>query len=291
MEETYIDDPMAEIMAEANEGGGATSTPARWLNQVGKTGRYHLGGLTKEELDADPPPPLAERKKVRALILYAPNDPGRALWPDGKIFVGTSPLCQSERSQAPYDAARMGKVPALDKAALKGMGHTGKCSTCGIGTDLCKVRLVAYIVDLDYFKLVNDFNKANPNAEPMEHCFTKLDAKGPQNYYNFMTCYRALVKQCQKEKNGLSDYIVEFSSEPGAQGSHKVSFKPVDLLPEDSPLRSFCRVLAREALASARVIRKSFSALPSTTHIAGALPAPSQSDADSFVVDVDEIPF
>lgn len=295
------DDPLDEIMGEGEEGGGE-SVKARYLNQVGKTGRYIVGGF--KELDDDQQEKLgpaelakyrmgaslAERKKFKAVILYNPEDIGRALWPDGKVFQGKLPLCQSERSIAPYDVARQqSKMAPLDRQALKQLGHTGQCSTCKIGTDLCKVRNVAYLVDVDHFKAVNAYNAAHPEAEPLEHVFSKLDSKGPQSTWNFRKCYRDLKAQAKKEGKRLGDYIVEFSAEEGFQGTSKVTFRVVSVIPEDDPLRHVIKFLARMALDASKIERKPFTALNGKTEVP-ALP-PGQVESADGVIIPDEIPF
>lgn len=298
----FNDDPFDSIMNEGAGDSGEGGGRHRYINQVGKTGRYVLGGfkeLDDAEVDKLKPEekalylleqPLAERKKFKAIILYNPEDVGRALWPDGRHFQGNQPLCQSERSIAPFDTARtQHKMAPMDKLALKGMGHTGACSTCKIGTDLCKVRNVAYVIDLDHVKAINDYNKANPNADPMMPTFSKLDAKGPQSTWNFRSKYRELINQAKKAGKTLGDFIVEFSAEAGNQGSHKLTFRVVSELAADDPLRPMIRLLAREALEASKTVRKSFTALPTKTEVQ-ALP-PGQTETADGIIIPDEIPF
>lgn len=295
------DDPFDEIMGEGSEGSESTG-PARYINQVGKTGRYVLGGfkeLEDDELAKLKPDELAlynleksmaERKKFKAVIIYNPEDTGRALWPDGKIFNGNQPLCQSERSIAPFDVARQqSKMQPLDRQALKQLGHTGVCSTCKIGTDLCKVRNVAYILDLDHFKAVNDWNAANPDKEQMQHQFSKLDSKGPQSTWNFRAKYRDLKAQAKKENLKLGDYIVEFNAEDGFQGTKKVTFKVVGTISKDDPLHSVVRFIARMALDASKIERKPFVALNGKTEMP-ALP-PGQTETVDGTIIPEEIPF
>ena len=235
--------------------------------------------------------PIADRGKFRAVILYLPEDPGRALWPDGRVFTGTNVICSSERTMAPYDNARLnGKADPLTKQVLKKGGHTGQCSTCGIGTDFCKLRLVAYIVDLAHIQAIDAYNEAHPDQPMIPHAFSKVDAKGPQSYWNFVKCYKDLKRQAVKEGRKLGDYIVEFNNEAGALGSKKVTFKVVGSIAADDPLHTFVRILAREALDSAKTIRKPFNALGAAKETKlSALPAGTE-EVDGYIVP-DEIPF
>lgn len=276
------EDPMDEIMAEAEQNSGQEGGKARWMNHNQKQARYILSG-------ADEDSPMAERKKVRAVILYCPADTGRGFWPDNKLISGKLPLCQSERSVAPFDKAFVGKdVDAVKKRVMEQLGWTGHCSNCGVGTDYCKVRLVAYILDLDHVKQVFENNKDDSN-EPMEHGFTKLDAKGPQSTWNFHKCYKELFKQARAEGLTLADYIVEFYSEEGKDSTTKVAFKVVDKLPEASPIRQLAKVLAREALEASKTVRKSRQALPSTSAQV-ALP-PASGGGFDVIDDVNEVPW
>lgn len=299
------DDPFATIMGEGNSSEGASSKSIRRINHVGNSGRYmvpfkELSKAEREKLKPDQleayekrkelEEAIADRAKFKAVVLYVTEDIGRALWPDGRVFTGTSPLCQSERIQAPFDNAFVNsKMDPLHKSALKSAGHTGKCSTCQIGTDLCKPRLIAYIVDLDHIRAVDAYNAAHPETF-VEYQLTKLDAKGPQSTWNFRSLYEKLRKKAKSEGLAIGDYIVEFKSEPGSQGSKKVTFEVVDEIAKDNPLYSFVRMLAREALDASKYVRKNFSALPlnkTTTH--SALPA-GKEEVDGYIVP-EEIPF
>jgi len=300
------DDPFDEIM---NEGGGADAAagkPARYISHGGSSGRYtvNVKELSGDELKKLSPEQrleyqakreieeqLSDRGKFRAVILYLPEDPGRALWPDGTVFKGTNVICSSERTAAPYDVARVNtKSDPLAKQVLKKGGHTGQCSTCGIGTDFCKLRLVAYLVDLAHLQAIDQYNEAHPDQPMVLHAFSKLDAKGPQSYWNFVTCYKKLKRQAVSEQRTLGDYIVELSNEPGALGSKKVTFKVVGTIAKDDPLHTFVRILAREALESAKTIRKPFNALgPAKETKLAALP-PGTEEVDGYIVP-DEIPF
>lgn len=302
-----IDDPFAEIMSEGCGDEPSSSKPQRFINHGGSSGRYivpfrELDKDKLRELDADGvaayearkeiEESVADRAKFRAVVLYLPEDPGRALWPDGKVFQGTHPICQSERTAAPYDNARLnGKIDVTTKQVLKKGGHTGQCSTCGIGTDFCKLRLVAYVIDLGHVKAIDAWKAANPDkAHLVDYSFSKLDAKGPQSYWNFVSNYKNLKRTASAAGKTIGDYVVEFSSEPGQLGSKKVAFKIVEQIKREDPLYSFVRILAREALEASRMIRKSFSALsaPKTTQMS-ALP-PETEEVDGYVVP-EEIPF
>lgn len=308
----YDDDPLAEIMREAEEAGVVSSNVrSRYLNFGGASGRYtsfkkkskaQVAELDDEKLTEYKQrlaieEPIADRGTVKALILYMTQDMGKAFWPNGKDFVGQNFLCQSERSAPPYDTALMNpRIDPTHKGILKKAGHTGQCSTCPLagmnGSDnkpLCGPRLIAYLVDIDHVKQVNAYNAANPGAD-VPLTFTKLDAKGPQSYWNFKACYGKLIAEAKKKGRSLSDFVVELTAEPGNLGSKKVTFEIVETLDADSPLRPIAKFLAREALDASKVIRKPFSAALPPAKQFGALPA-EKTTADEFVVDVEEIPF
>lgn len=288
-----MNDIMAQIMGEAE---ASIPTSHRWVNHSGKDGRYRLGGLKEEEAEDNP---MAERKKFEAIILYNPADPGQALWPDGKLFQGKEPLCQSERSIDPFDTARVARLAAVDATVLKQMGHTGKCSTCDVRNQgVCKPRLVAYILDLGHKRELDEknaeiekWNAAHPDEEPKpfhEYNFTKLDAKGPQSVYNFRACYNDLVKRAKKEGKDLASYVVRFSSAEGANSTHKVKFEIVGEAKED--LHGLATVLAGEAWKAAQTIRQPAPALPAAGNTQRALPpAAAQGAFDEEVIDIEDV--
>ena len=294
------DDPFNEIMEEGAASAGP-SKPVRRINHVGNSGRYIVPfkELRKADLDELKPEqqaayhqrkaveePVLDRAKFKGVVLYVTEDIGRALWPNGIDFIGTHPLCQSERTAAPFDNAFVNsKMDPIYKQTLKQQGHTGACSTCKISDKICKPRLIAYVVDLDHVKSVEAYNAANPE-NPADIMLTKIDAKGPQSTWNFRSLYNKLRRDAKAAGLTIGDYIVEFKSEPGSQGSKKVTFEVVEQIQRDNPLHSLVRILAREALESSKYVRKNFTANKSTQT---STPAGSD-DIDGYVVPA-EIPF
>lgn len=211
------------------------------------------------------------KQKFQAILLYAP-DYGRALWPDGQVFKGKKPLCQSDRASAPYDVAQL-RAEGSDLATMHQMGWSGKCSTCRIPTDVCKVQQVAYVLDLHHLK------------DSGEACVSKLRAKGPSSTWNFKSCLNKLFALGRKEGKKITDYVIEFGcSKETGNGNGKVVFVAVGNASDEH--RAIANVLAEEAYQAAIRRRTAAPALPASQPVA-ALPAERVDVVE--VVDAEEL--
>ena len=268
----------SEILNEMLGHGGGDAK--RWVTHSGQKGLYNLA-------KADEDAPMAERKKFDAIILYVPADPGRALWPDGKVFQGEGVICQSERSAPGMDRARLGKVDGATLSLLKSHGHTGYCGNCAVPTTVCKLQLVAYILDLEHVKEVDAHNErvdsGELTAERQEVCYTKLSAKGPQSYWNFFSCFKkSLLSVCRKDKVDPTAVVVRFSNEDGAMNSRKVKFEVVGKLRNEDRLKSLADSLAAEAYADANTAQQQSFSHPNEQR---SLPEPADDfEVEEFVV-------
>lgn len=240
-------------MDEAAGGGGF-----RNLSFSGKSGDYTAGK------DDD------GRKRFQAILLYTTPDHGRSLWPDGKAFVGDKALCQSERSQPPYDKAHF-TASGSDAHTMRQMGWTGNCSTCQIPMQVCKPQRLLYILDLHHLK---------ETGEPQ---ITKLWGKGAQNTWNSKACLAKLMTKARKEGKEPTQFVVEFASEPGEMGSKKMKFEFVGIASEEQ--HAIANTLAREAYETANRRREQHSIAPSAP--AAALPAAREEVVE--VVDAEDL--